>query len=61
MFDKFKSAVDKYKIDMILQRFKYSEFSGQPQEWRLEEFSLEKVNLLVGKNATGKTHTISAI
>jgi energy-coupling factor transporter ATP-binding protein EcfA2 len=47
---------------MILQKFEYSEFDGQPNAWTLKDFSLhEKVNLLVGKNATGKSRTIDSM
>jgi hypothetical protein len=45
---------------MILQKFEYSEFDGQPNFWTLKDFSLnEKINLLVGKNATGKTNSLT--
>jgi energy-coupling factor transporter ATP-binding protein EcfA2 len=47
---------------MILKQFDYSEFSGHPNSWVLKDFSLnDKVNLLVGKNATGKSRTIDRI
>ncbi|GHT38830.1 hypothetical protein AGMMS49965_03290 [Bacteroidia bacterium] len=46
---------------MILKKIEYSEFGGQPNVWMFREVALEKVNLLVGKNATGKTRTINVI
>jgi AAA15 family ATPase/GTPase len=46
---------------MILQKIDYHEFDGQPNHWALKGLSLEQINLLVGKNATGKTRTINAI
>jgi predicted ATPase len=44
---------------MILKTIGYSEFEDMPNIWSLKKVSLEKVNLLVGKNATGKTRTIT--
>lgn len=46
---------------MILKKMEYSDGKNSIFEWSLNEFSLEKVNLLVGKNATGKSRTIQAI
>ncbi|GHS90157.1 hypothetical protein AGMMS49957_15350 [Synergistales bacterium] len=46
---------------MILKKLVYSEFEGQPNYWELTELALERINLLVGKNATGKTNTINRI
>ncbi len=46
---------------MILNQFEYSEFDGLPIKWLLKPFMLEKVNLLVGKNATGKINTLHKI
>lgn len=46
---------------MILKKIEYSEFDGTPNVWRFREVTLEKVNLLVGQNATGKTRTITVI
>jgi energy-coupling factor transporter ATP-binding protein EcfA2 len=34
---------------------------GQPKEWVLDSLPLSQINLLVGKNATGKTRTLSVI
>jgi hypothetical protein len=46
---------------MILKKIEYSEFKGEPNVWMFKEVTLEKVNLLVGQNATGKTRTITVI
>jgi hypothetical protein len=46
---------------MILQKISYHEFDGKPNYWELKDLTLEKINLLVGKNATGKTNTITKI
>lgn len=37
----------------------YSERKGTPREWVLDPVALGQVNLLVGKNATGKSRTLS--
>jgi len=47
---------------MKLEQFYYKEFIDRPIIWALNDFSLNKsVNLLVGRNATGKTRTIDRI
>jgi hypothetical protein len=46
---------------MLLQSFTYAEHVGQPREWRLEDLTLTNFNLLVGKNATGKSRTLNVI
>lgn len=46
---------------MRLRSLNYAQFEGQPKQWRLEGLSLENVNLLVGKNASGKSRTLSVI
>jgi energy-coupling factor transporter ATP-binding protein EcfA2 len=40
---------------------KYTEWEGTHQEWKLEEISLGNINLLVGKNASGKTRILNII
>lgn len=40
---------------------KYSERLGEPKEWVLDNLPLSQVNLLVGKNATGKTRALNII
>ena len=46
---------------MILHQFQYEEHSGKPTEWKLEPVCFGLVNLLVGKNSSGKTRTINVI
>jgi hypothetical protein len=46
---------------MILKKFNYSEFTDKPNSWSLDGLDLENINLLVGKNATGKTNTLMRI
>jgi AAA15 family ATPase/GTPase len=46
---------------MILRKIDYHEFDNTPNYWALRPFELGKINLLVGKNATGKTNTIIKI
>ncbi len=46
---------------MMLTELKYAEFEGQPREWRLDGLDLGQTNLLVGRNATGKTRVLNAI
>ena len=46
---------------MILKKVSYVEFQDSPQEWRLDELELGQSNLLVGKNASGKTRALNVI
>jgi len=46
---------------MILRKFNYFEFADKPNSWALDGMILENINLLVGKNATGKTNTLTKI
>jgi energy-coupling factor transporter ATP-binding protein EcfA2 len=46
---------------MRLSNVKYTEFEGTPQEWRLEGLSLAQANLIVGKNASGKSRALNII
>ena len=39
----------------------YSERLGHPKEWTLDGLTLFPINLVVGKNATGKSRTVSVI
>lgn len=45
---------------ITLKSIKYSEYVGKPKQWTVG-LTLAKINLLVGKNATGKTRTINVI
>jgi energy-coupling factor transporter ATP-binding protein EcfA2 len=44
-----------------LRNMKYGQFEGTPEEWKLEDLSLGDINLMVGKNASGKTRTLNVI
>ncbi len=46
---------------MQLESIKYSEFEGEPKEWNLDNLTLEPLNLVVGKNASGKTRALNLI
>jgi len=46
---------------MLLKKIKYSEHLGEPRAWELEELTLDKVNLFVGKNACGKSRILNVI
>jgi len=46
---------------MRLKSISYAQYEEEPRKWNLEEFSLSDINLLVGKNATGKTRTLNVI
>jgi predicted ATPase len=56
---------------MILKELKFCRFDGEKSEWSIEgkplneedrqPLTLENINLIVGKNATGKSRTIEAI
>lgn len=46
---------------MLLKSIKFTEYEGTPQEWKLEGLTLESNNLLVGKNATGKSRALNVI
>src|SRR5262245_42778758 len=46
---------------MRLVTLSYKEFEGKDQEWILDELGLGARNLLVGKNATGKSRTLNVI
>lgn len=46
---------------MKLDIFEYVYNQGLPGEWRVEECRLSQTNLIVGKNATGKSRIVKAI
>jgi energy-coupling factor transporter ATP-binding protein EcfA2 len=46
---------------MLLIRYSYQEFIDNPRYWELEEINLKNINLLVGKNASGKTRILNVI
>ncbi|MCU7944865.1 MAG: ATP-binding protein [Candidatus Thiodiazotropha sp. (ex Cardiolucina cf. quadrata)] len=46
---------------MFIKTIEYKEFPGTSREWILENFSFEKIVLIVGKNASGKTRALNVI
>lgn len=46
---------------MYLQRFTFTENAGQKIEWLIDQVHLDMINLVVGKNSSGKTRTLNAI
>lgn len=46
---------------MRLTKITYSEYIGEPQEWQLVDLELGNINLIVGKNASGKSRTLNVI
>jgi len=46
---------------MFLKSIKYAQFGEIPRLWKLEGCTLDNINLIVGKNATGKSRTLNII
>lgn len=46
---------------MKLMSIQFEEFQGTPRAWKLDNLELQTINLLVGKNASGKTRTLNVI
>lgn len=46
---------------MKLDIFKYIYNQGQPDEWKVEECEFSQINLIVGKNASGKSRIVKHI
>jgi predicted ATP-dependent endonuclease of OLD family len=46
---------------MQLESITYAQHEGKPEEWRMTDFTFDNINLIVGKNATGKTRTLRVI
>jgi len=46
---------------MRLKSLEYLERGGEPEEWTLTGLSLGEINLLVGKNASGKSRILNVI
>jgi hypothetical protein len=46
---------------MRITSINYSEHEGVDKEWRLNNLELDKINLIVGKNATGKSRCVNVI
>jgi len=47
------------KIDTLLKSIEFNEDVGADWEWTLDDLTLSQTNLLVGKNATGKSRTMN--
>lgn len=46
---------------MYLRKFSFRENAGQNIEWLIDKVSLGEINLVVGKNSSGKTRTLNAL
>lgn len=46
---------------MELESITYAQYEGKPEEWSITDFSFGNINLIVGKNATGKSRTLNII
>lgn len=46
---------------MKIKTISYSQFPKETREWSMDALSLGKVNLIVGKNASGKSMTLNVI
>jgi len=46
---------------MYLQSFTFRENAGQNIEWLIDNVNLGEINLVVGKNSSGKTRTLNAL
>jgi ABC-type multidrug transport system ATPase subunit len=46
---------------MYLQKFSFRENPDLPTEWFIDNVSLGEINLVVGKNSSGKTRTLNAL
>lgn len=46
---------------MQIKSIKYKQFEGNEKFWNLQEVALGRINLLVGKNASGKSKTLNVI
>lgn len=46
---------------MKLARLHYSQFKDTPKEWEIDDCTFGDVNLIVGRNASGKTMTLNVI
>lgn len=46
---------------MSLVKLTYSEFDGEPQYWNISDATFININLIVGKNSSGKSRLLSII
>jgi len=47
--------------EIQIKKLNYHEFAGRPRAWSIEGLELGRINLLVGKNATGKSRALNLI
>jgi len=48
-------------MGIIISKLDFSQNIGKQDEWHLKDLNLGKLNLLVGRNAVGKTRTLNVI
>jgi AAA15 family ATPase/GTPase len=46
---------------MFIKKMNYYEFANQSKEWKINDFTFSPINLIVGRNAVGKTRTLRSI
>ena len=46
---------------MSLIKLTYSEYENEPRHWEVSDATFSNINLIVGKNASGKSRLISVI
>lgn len=46
---------------MYLHNFTFTENAGKKTEWLIDDVNLGEINLIVGKNSSGKTRTLNAL
>lgn len=46
---------------MYIKSLKYKEFQFKPESWQFDEVEFGQINLIVGKNSSGKSRVISVI
>jgi ABC-type multidrug transport system ATPase subunit len=46
---------------MFLHKFSFTENAGEKTEWLIDNVSLGAINLVVGRNTSGKTRTLNAL
>jgi hypothetical protein len=46
---------------MFIKYIEYAQWEQQPRSWRFEGWTLDNINLIVGKNASGKTMALNTI
>jgi energy-coupling factor transporter ATP-binding protein EcfA2 len=46
---------------MFLKTLGYEEFQGQPKNWKIEQTDFGNINLVVGKNSSGKTRLLNIV